>query len=207
MGKNKGHGYYWLLLTVVGVFFVWSAVRPHDYFTWFLEVVPVLIALPILILTHRRFAMTDLVYGLIAFHAVILIIGGHYTYAEVPLGNWLRDTFELSRNHYDRLGHFVQGFVPAIIVREVLLRNSPLRRGKWLAFLVGSVCLAVSAIYELIEWAVGVATGEGAMAFLGTQGDIWDTQTDMFLCLVGAVVSLLVLSRLHDRLLASLKRS
>jgi putative membrane protein len=207
MGKNKGHGLHWLFLAVVGIIFAWSAIRPHDYFTWFLEVAPVLAALPVLLLTYRRFRLTDLVYGLIAFHAVILIIGGHYTYAEMPLFNWLRDAFELSRNHYDRLGHFVQGFVPAIIVREVLLRNSPLRRGKWLSFVVGSVCLAVSAIYELIEWAVAVATGEGATAFLGTQGDVWDTQTDMFLCLVGAIVSLLVLSRVHDRLLASLERS
>jgi putative membrane protein len=177
----------------------WSAIGPHDYFTWFLEVVPALIGGAILLATFRRFRFTDLVYWLIFIHAVILMIGGHYTYAEMPLFNWLRDIFHLARNYYDRLGHLAQGFVPAMIVRELLLRTSPLRPGKWLATITVSICLAISAAYELFEWSVAVATGQAADAFLGTQGDPWDTQWDMFMCLCGAILSLLLLSRLHNR--------
>ena len=181
-----------------------SGVEPHDRFTWVLEVAPLLVGVPLLVATHRRFRLTPLLYRLLFLHAVILMVGGHYTYAEVPLGFWVRDALGLARNHYDRLGHFAQGFVPAILVREILLRRSPLRPGKWLFFLVASVCLAVSAFYELVEWWTAAATGDAATAFLGTQGDPWDTQWDMFLALVGAVVAQLTLARTHDRQLARL---
>jgi putative membrane protein len=180
----------------------WSGVGPHDRFTWFLEVAPVLVGLPILIAIYRRFRFTSLAYTLIAIHAVILMVGGHYTYAEVPLGYWLQDWLGFARNHYDRIGHLAQGFIPAIVVREILIRRSPLRRSRWVPFVVVSICLAFSAFYELIEWWTAVATGEAAEAFLGTQGDVWDTQWDMMLALIGAILALFMLSRLHDRQLA-----
>ena len=183
----------------------WSGINPHDRFTWFLEVVPAVIAGVLLAATYRRFRLTTLAYVLILAHAIILMIGGHWTYAEVPLFNWLRDTFSLQRNYYDRLGHVAQGFVPAIVAREVLLRTSPLARGKWLSVIVVSICLACSAVYEIVEWAVAVAVGESADAFLGTQGDPWDTQWDMFLAACGAIGSLLTLSRLHDRALGRIR--
>jgi putative membrane protein len=174
--------------------------------TWVLEVAPILIALPILVATARRFPLTPLVYALLFAHALILMVGGHYTYAKVPLGFWVQDALHLGRNHYDRLGHFAQGFVPAIVAREILVRRSPLRPGKWLAFLVVCVCLAVSASYELLEWLAALLGGSSADAFLGTQGDVWDTQWDMFMALVGAITALLLLSREHDRELARLAR-
>jgi len=167
--------------------------------TWILEVFPIFIALPILIATAKRFPLTPLVYSLLFVHALILMLGGHYTYAKVPLGFWVQDALHLGRNHYDRLGHFAQGFVPAIVAREILLRRSPLQPGKWLFFLVVCVCLAVSASYELIEWLAAILGGSSADAFLGTQGDVWDTQWDMFMALVGAITALLTLSRIHDR--------
>lgn len=192
-----------VLLCVAVVLLVVSAVGPHDRFTWVLEVAPILVGVPLLVVTHRRFRLTPLVYRLLFLHALILMVGGHYTYAEVPVGFWVRDALGLARNHYDRLGHFAQGFVPAILTREILLRRSPLRPGKWLFFLVASVCLAVSAFYELVEWWTAVGIGEAATAFLGTQGDPWDTQWDMFLALVGAVSGQLALARTHDRQLAA----
>lgn len=192
-----------LLLIVVAVL-AWSGWQPKDRFTWFLEVAPVLLGLPLLVLTFSRFPLTSLAYVLLAIHALILVVGGHYTYAEMPLFNWLRDVFELSRNHYDRVGHIAQGFIPAIVVREILLRRSPLQSGKWLFFLVASVCLAISACYEFIEWWVALASGDDAVAFLATQGDVWDTQWDMFLALCGAIASQLIFARLHDRQLAGL---
>jgi putative membrane protein len=172
--------------------------------TWVLEVAPIFIAVPVLVLTAKRFPLTPLAYRLLFVHALILMLGGHYTYAKVPLGFWVRDALHLGRNHYDRLGHFAQGFVPAIVAREVLIRRSPLRSGKWLFFLVVCVCLAISATYELIEWLAAVLGGSSADAFLGTQGDVWDTQWDMFMALVGAFSALLFLSREHDRELARL---
>ena len=193
------------MLAVTGAVLVWSAIGPHDRPTWWLEVAPVLIGLPLLAATYRRFPLTGLLYWLIVIHAVILMVGGHYTYARVPAGFWVQDLFELSRNHYDRLGHFAQGFVPAILAREILLRTSPLRRGKWLFVIVSSVCLAFSAFYEMIEWWAAVIGGDGARDFLGTQGDVWDTQWDMFCALIGATVSLLLLSRVHDRQLGALR--
>jgi putative membrane protein len=173
--------------------------------TWLLEIAPILIVAPILVITARRFPLTPLVYRLLFVHAVILMVGGHYTYAKVPLGFWVQDALGLARNHYDRLGHLAQGFVPAMLAREVLLRRSPLQRGKWLAFLVVCICLALSATYELIEWLTAVLGGSAADAFLGTQGDVWDTQWDMFMALLGAISALLVLSRVHDRQLARLE--
>lgn len=188
------------------VVFVWSLINPHDLFTWFLEVLPAMIGLGILVATYPRFRFTFLAYFLMAMHAAILMVGGHYTYAEVPLFNWIRDDFAIGRNDYDRLGHFIQGFVPAIIAREILLRNSPLTRGKWLFFIVVSICLAISATYELFEWSVAELTGTAADSFLGTQGDVWDTQKDMAFALVGSIVSLLTMGKLHDRFLDKMTR-
>jgi len=193
-----------ILLTLVAAALIVSRVGPYDPITWFLEIVPILIIAPILIITYRKFPLTPLLYRLLFVHALILILGGHYTYARVPLGYWFQDLFDLSRNHYDRLGHLAQGFVPAILVREILLRRSPLLRGKWLFFLTVSVCLAFSAFYEFTEWWAAVAGGEGAENFLGTQGDVWDTQWDMFLAFVGAITSQLILSKVHDRQLEKL---
>jgi len=181
------------------VVLVWSVIRPYDLFTWFLEILPAAVGLVVLLATYRRFRFSDLAYCLMWVQAIILVVGGHYTYAEMPLFNWIRDAFDLARNHYDRLGHFAQGFVPAIIARELLLRTSPLRPGKWLFTLVTSVCLAISAIYEFGEWFAAVLTGTKADAFLGTQGDVWDTQWDMLLAFIGAIVAQLTLSKVHDR--------
>jgi putative membrane protein len=212
-----------LLAPVLG----WSAIAPHDYFTWFLEIAPVFIGLPIALALHRRFPLSSLLIVLLWWHCVILIFGGHYTYARVPLGEWAKHWFGWTRNNYDKLGHFAQGFVPAILVREILLRTSPLRnRGdgpennrpfgsaqgndsakpsRWLGFLVVSVCLAFSALYELVEWLVAVSSGAAADDFLGTQGDPWDTQTDMAMALVGAIIAVLVVPRWHDRSMAKLR--
>jgi putative membrane protein len=195
------------LLALVLAVLAWSGIAPHDRFTWFLEVAPVLVGVPLAVLTHRRFPLTPLLCVLLAVHAVILMVGGRYTYAEVPLGNWVRDAFGLARNHYDRLGHFAQGFVPAILAREILWRRSPLRGSGWLPLVVVAICLAFSAFYELIEWWTALATGEGATAFLGTQGDPWDTQWDMFLALVGAVTALATLSGVHERQLRRIDRA
>jgi len=191
--------YYAVLLTILGAVSVWSAIQPHDRFTWYLEVFPVMIALPILLLTYKRFPFSRLAYGLMLVHAIILLIGGHYTYAEMPLFSWLRDVNGWDRNYYDRLGHVAQGFIPAMVAREILLRTSPLRPGKWLFFLVLCIALAISALYEMLEWWVAVASGSDAVAFLATQGDVWDTQWDMFLALLGALAALLLLSGWHDR--------
>ncbi|HSE66267.1 MAG TPA: DUF2238 domain-containing protein [Gemmatimonadales bacterium] len=187
------------LLTAVLAVLLWSAINPHDHFTWLLEVAPILIGLPIVVLTRKRFPLTPLAYTLLAIHASILAVGGHYTYAEVPAGYWVRDLMGWTRNNYDRLGHLAQGFIPAIVAREILLRTSPLRPGKWLTFLVICFCMALSSFYELIEWWTAAATGTAADAFLGTQGDPWDTQWDMMLAMIGACLSLLLLSRIHDR--------
>jgi putative membrane protein len=187
------------LLATVLLVLTWSGIAPHDRFTWFLEVAPVLIGIPILLLTAKRFPLTALSYILLAIHACILMVGGKYTYAEVPFGFWVSEIMGWSRNNYDKLGHFAQGFVPAIVGREILLRTSPLRPGKWLAFLVVCICLAISATYELVEWQTAVSTGEAAEAFLGTQGDPWDTQKDMAMAGIGAVVALITLAAVQDR--------
>lgn len=189
------------LLLIFFAVMIWSAINPKDMFTWFLEILPALIGLAVILLTYNRFRLTNIVYCLVLLHAIILIVGGHYTYAEMPLFNWLRDTFHLERNYYDRLGHFAQGFIPALIVREILLRKSSLNRGKLLSFIIISICLAISAFYELVEWGVAEATGSAAEAFLGTQGDVWDTQWDMFMALWGASISLVLMSKIHDKFL------
>jgi putative membrane protein len=192
-----------VLLALAAVALVVSGIAPKDRFTWVMEVFPVAIGAPILVATYRRFPLTPLAYRLLFLHALILMVGGHYTYAEVPLGFWMQKAFGFARNHYDRIGHFAQGFVPAILVREVLRRKKePLSPGAWLFFLVTCVCLAISAGYEFVEWWTAVATGSKADAFLGTQGDPWDTQWDMFLALVGAVTAQLLLGCRHDRELA-----
>jgi putative membrane protein len=188
-----------VLLAIVIAVFVWSGVSPHDRFTWVLEVFPVILGVPALIYVYPRFRFTPLVYTLIAVHAIILMFGGKYTYAEVPLGFWMETTFGFARNHYDRIGHFAQGFVPAMIAREILLRRSPLRGTRWLPFVVICICLALSALYELIEFWTALTTGGAAEAFLGTQGDPWDTQWDMMLALIGAITALVLLARVHDR--------
>jgi putative membrane protein len=186
------------LLVIFAVVFVWSAINPRDYFVWFLEVLPAVIALPILFITYRKFPLSSLVYILILIHAIILLVGGHYTYAEVSAFNWLRDTFDLNRNYYDRLGHFAQGFVPAMIAREILMRKSIVKSSQWLFFIVCCICLSISAFYEMIEWWVAVVSGTNADAFLGTQGDVWDTQWDMFIALMGAILAQVFLKRAHN---------
>src|SRR5215210_7246094 len=193
-----------VLLIVCLVCLAASRIGAAEPGTWLLEVAPILIAAPLLVVTAKRFPLTPLAYRLLFVHALILILGGHYTYAKVPLGFWAQDALHLGRNHYDRVGHFAQGFVPAIVAREILLRRSPLQPGKWLFFLVTAVCLAVSACYEFVEWGAAVAGGSAADAFLGTQGDVWDTQWDMFMALLGALTGQILLGRIHDRQLARL---
>jgi putative membrane protein len=198
--QSSDSGRYALqLLALFLLALAWSAIRPYDYFTWFLEVVPALLALPILLFTYKRFPLTKLLYTAIFFHALILIIGGHYTYAREPVFNWISDHFHLSRNHYDKVGHFAQGFVPALVTREIFARFNIVKRGRWMFVLVLCVCLAISAVYELFEWQVAVMTGTAADDFLGTQGDPWDTQKDMATCLIGALCALFLLSGIHDR--------
>ena len=187
------------LLAGVTAVLLWSGWRPYDRLTWWLEIAPGLAGLLILIATYRRFRFTTLCYTLIAIHISILCVGGHYTYARVPLFDWLRPIFGWHRNHFDRLGHFAQGFVPAVIGREVYIRLQIFNRRKWMPFLILCTCLAISAVYELIEWWTALLSGDAATAFLATQGDVWDTQEDMFMALIGASCSLLFLSRLHDR--------
>jgi putative membrane protein len=192
-----------VLLVLAGLVLIGSGIRPFDRATWWLEVAPVLIGAPVLVATFSRFRLSPLLYRLLLLHAVILMVGGHYSYARVPMGFWVQDWLDLSRNHYDRLGHLAQGFVPAILAREILIRLSPLRRGRWLFFLVICVCLAFSAFYELIEWWAALIGGAASESFLGTQGDVWDTQWDMFLAGLGAISALLLLAHAHDRSMES----
>jgi putative membrane protein len=196
---GAGRGEATSLLALVGGVLLWSAIAPNDRTTWLMEIIWVLAAIPLLVATRRRFPLTRLLYWLLALHAVILIYGGQYTYAETPLGDWARDAFGLARNHYDRLGHFAQGFVPAILARELLLRLTPLRPGGWLFYLVCAACLSFSAFFEFIEWWAALVMGGDADAYLATQGDVWDTQWDMFLALCGSLIAQLLLARLHDR--------
>ena len=192
------------LIAAGAVLLAVSAWHPHDYLTWFLEVAPIFMFLPVLIATRRRLPLTPLCYRLIFVHACVLMLGAKYTYAEVPLGFWVRDALGLARNNYDKVGHFMQGFVPAMVTREVLLRATPLRRGGWLSFLVVSVCLGASAFYEFVEWWAALLSAEAAESFLGTQGYVWDTQSDMFMAFCGAILALLLLSRRQDRELAAM---
>jgi putative membrane protein len=186
-------------VVVFAIVLVWSGIAPKDTATWMLEVAPAVAGATILLVTHKRFPLTRLVYVLILVHCVILMVGGHYTYAEVPVGDWFRDFFDPPRNNYDKLGHLAQGFVPAVITREVVIRLDVFRSAAWRNFFIVCFCLAVSAFYELIEWWVALMSDEAADAFLGTQGYAWDTQSDMFFALIGAVLALTLLGRLHDR--------
>ena len=188
--------YLWVIIFFTVL--IWSGINPKDYFTWFLEVLPALIGIIILAVTYNKFRLTKLAYSLILIHCIILMVGGHYTYAEVPLFDWIKNHFDLARNNYDKIGHLAQGFIPAIIAREILIRKKIVNGSKWLSFIVVSICLAVSALYELIEWWVAELTGESAEAFLGTQGYAWDTQSDMALALIGAIFSLVALSKIHN---------
>jgi putative membrane protein len=188
-----------LLLVLLVLIITWSVWHPRDLFTWFLESFPVLIAVPLLGITYRYFRFSRLAYVMIWLHAIVLLVGAHYTYAENPLFEWIRITLEQDRNYYDRFGHVAQGVFPAIVAREILLRLSPLQPGKWLFFLVVCVVLAISAFYEMIEWWVATTSGDAAVSFLATQGDVWDTQWDMFLALCGAIAAQLLFGRLHDQ--------
>ncbi len=179
-----------------------TALHPHDYATWWMETAPIFIALPILLVSYKTYTLTPLLYRLLFLHALILMVGGHYTYAEVPLGYWMQDWFGFARNNYDKIGHLAQGFIPAMLFRELLLRSSPLKQGKLLFTLVVASCLAVSASYELIEWAAAEMMGEGADAFLGTQGYAWDTQSDMLMALIGAVIAQVALGSFQDKQLS-----
>lgn len=191
-----------LWIATFSMVLLWSAIQPQDYFIWALEVFPALIGFAVLAVTRKSFPLTRLCYGLILIHCILLMIGGHYTYELVPLFNWLKDVLQLARNDFDKVGHFAQGFVPAIIAREVLLRNRVIRTTAWLNFVIVCFCLALSACYEMLEWAVAVFSGDSATAFLGTQGYEWDTQSDMAMALTGSVIALATLSSVHDRELA-----
>lgn len=194
------------LLAITLIALMISAVRPYERLTWLMEVAPVIIAVPILLATRRNFPLTTLLYVLICLHALVLILGGTYTYARVPLGGWVQQALDLSRNPYDKLGHFMQGFVPAMVAREILIRGKYAQGRRMVAFLCICIALAISALYELVEWWAALALGQGAEEFLGTQGDPWDTQSDMFCAGLGAVFALFSLSAVHDRQLAALSR-
>ena len=195
----------WIWLLTFLAVLLWSAVEPKDYFTWFLEVTPALVALPVLVATRRRFPLTPLVYVLILGHAIILMVGGHYTYAEVPLFDWLREPMGWQRNNFDKLGHLAQGLVPAMVAREILVRLGVVNGAAWRNFFIVCFCLALSAFYELVEWWAALATGDSAEAFLGIQGYTWDTQSDMLYALIGTIAALVLLSRLHDAQMRSLR--
>jgi putative membrane protein len=191
------------LLLIVMVFWAWLGITPQDTrLTWILETFPFMIVLPILLFTYRRFPLTDLAYTLIAIHAMILMVGGHYSYAKVPLGFWMENWFGWTRNNYDKIGHFMQGFCPTICVREVISRTSPLKPGKWLTFIAIAVPLGFSALYEIFEWLASLSSPADTEAFLGTQGYVWDTQTDMLFCLIGSVVAVILLTKLHNKYLS-----
>lgn len=195
---------HFALLLIFFTALIWSAIRPHDYFTWLLEVFPAVLGLAILITTFRKFEFTFFTYAMILIHCVILFVGGHYTYAEVPLFDWIKETFHQSRNNYDKIGHFAQGFFPAFIVREIFIRKDVVRHSGWQAFLIVCVCLSVSALYEFLEWMVAAVSGQSAEAFLGTQGYVWDTQSDMLYATAGAIIALVIFSRLHNRAIEKL---
>lgn len=197
--------YHLTLLFLFCVALTWSGIAPHDYFTWFLEVIPALIGLVILITIYPRYKFTDLAYTLMLLHASILMVGGHYTYAEVPCFDWIKEAFNQSRNNYDKIGHFAQGFIPAIIAREILIRDNIVHAKAWLNVIVVSLCMAISAAYEFLEWAVAELTGESAEAFLGTQGYAWDTQSDMLYATMGAITALVLLGKYHRQAIAQLK--
>ncbi len=190
---------YWTLLALFLFGLIISGINPHDYFTWILEVFPSIIGVLILVLTFKYYPFSNLAYILILVHCYILFIGGHYTYAEVPIFNWVKEVFNQNRNNYDKIGHFAQGFVPAMIIREIFIRKMIIKRSYWLSFLTVCVCVTISVLYEFLEWGVAIASGQSAEAFLGTQGYVWDTQSDMLYAMIGSICMLLFLSRFHDR--------
>jgi len=202
MRLSKNEKYIIAFLVIFGAVLTWSAINPKDYFIWILEVMPAIIGLIILVVTYKEFKFTNLVYLLILIHSVILMVGGHYTYAEVPLFDWIKEVFDQSRNNYDKIGHLAQGFIPAMIAREIMIKNRVVNSAKWLNFIIVTICMAISVTYELIEWFVAEQTGESSESFLGTQGYIWDTQSDMLYATIGAVLALFTLSKLHDRLIS-----
>ncbi|HEU4791279.1 MAG TPA: DUF2238 domain-containing protein [Flavobacterium sp.] len=191
--------YIYLLLTIFGVTLLWSIINPKEGFTCFLEIIPAIIGLVILALTFKKFRFTNFTYTLILIHCIILFIGGHYTYAEVPFFDYIKEIFHQSRNNYDKVGHFAQGFVPAMIIRELFIRKKVIANQSFFNFIIVSICLAISAAYEWIEWFVSIATGDGGDAFLGTQGYVWDTQSDMLFATIGAIVALLLFSKVQDK--------
>ncbi|ENV37358.1 hypothetical protein F959_02166 [Acinetobacter venetianus RAG-1 = CIP 110063] len=193
--------------TIIAIVLILSGIKPYDRMTWLMEVIPVLIVMPVLFMSFKKFPLTNLLYSLIFLHAIVLIVGGAYTYARVPLGFEIADWFNLDRNPYDKIGHFMQGFVPAVVAREILIRNHILAKGKILSFIVICIVLAISATYELIEWAAALLLGQGAEEFLGTQGYEWDTQSDMFFALIGGSTALLFLSKWHDQQIEKLRGS
>jgi len=197
------------LIVIIILFFIaliWSVINPHDYFTWFLEVIPGVLGVIVLALTYKKFRFTNFTYLLVVIHCYILFRGGHTTYAEEPFFNWLKEVLGWPRNNYDKVGHFAQGFIPAIIIRELFVRQHVLARKGWMFFIITSICLAISAIYEFIEAGVSMLTGESADAFLGTQGYVWDTQTDMFLAMIGTMIELIVLPKLHDKAIEKMEK-
>lgn len=196
---------HWLLVIIFLIGLISSGIYPHDYFTWMLEILPAIIGLMILIFTYKKFRFTDLTYFLILAHCYILFVGGHYTYAEVPLFDWIKELLHQSRNNYDKVGHFAQGFVPALIVREMLIRLEIVQKGMWISFLTICVCVSISVFYELFEWFIAVASGQSAEAFLGTQGYVWDTQSDMLYALIGAVCMIIFMSRFQDKQIKKVK--
>lgn len=196
--------YIKVLIALFFIILIWSAIKPHDYFTWFLEVIPGLAGVTVLSFTYKKFKFTNFIYTCVLIHCSILFIGGHFTYAEEPFFNWLKETFDWDRNNYDKVGHFAQGFFPALIIRELFIRLNVLKREGWLFFVIVSICLAISAFYELIEAWVSMLSGESADAFLGTQGYVWDTQTDMMIALLGSLVALIFFSKLHDKKIKSI---
>lgn len=195
-----------ILLSTFAVVLIWSAINPHDYFTWFLEIAPAIIGLLVLVFTYKKFTFTNLTYFFILLHCCILFIGGHYTYAEVPLFNWLKEVFHHSRNNYDKVGHYMQGFVPAMVARELLIRKEVLKKVSWLPFLTVCICMAISVAYEFLEWLVAIGSGESAESFLGTQGYIWDTQSDMLYATIGAICMLLFLSKIQNKQIEGLAK-
>ncbi len=203
MKETTKHKIFLGLATLV---FIWSAIGPKDYLTWSMEVAPAVIGFFILYFTYDRFRLSTLLYGCIALHAIILMVGGHYTYAEVPLFNWFKDIGLFARNNYDKVGHLAQGFFPSLVAREIFIRTSPLKPGKWLNFVIICVVLAISALYELIEWAGALIMGDAATDFLGTQGYVWDTQSDMWYALIGGILALLLFSKIHDRAMKKLNK-
>jgi putative membrane protein len=190
---------YWILITLFFIGLIWSGIKPHDYFTWILEVFPGILGFMALVLTYRQFQFTYLTYSLILIHCYILFVGGHYTYAEVPLFDWIKEVFHQSRNNYDKVGHFAQGFVPAMIIRELFVRKKIVRKGPWTGFLTVCVCLSISAFYEFIEWFIAIVSGQSAEAFLGTQGYVWDTQSDMLFATIGAICMVILISKIQDK--------